>query len=27
VSDYVIKRIGGRVLRWQRGSTLQAREG
>jgi NitT/TauT family transport system permease protein len=27
LSDYMIKRIAGRILRWQRGSTLQAREG
>jgi len=27
LSDYVIKYIAGRVLRWQRGSTLQAKEG
>lgn len=27
LSDFAIKRIAARVLRWQRGSTLQAREG
>jgi NitT/TauT family transport system permease protein len=27
LSDFAIKRIAAHVLRWQRGSTLQAKEG
>ena len=27
LSDFAIKRVAAHVLRWQRGSTLQAKEG